>query len=36
MAIGSIIFNDIKSDKKNPVLIDSDLQKTFENFEESG
>jgi len=36
LAIGSIIFNDIKSDKKNPVAINSDLQKTFESFEESG
>jgi hypothetical protein len=35
MAIGSIIFNDIKSDKKNPVPINSNLQKTFESFEES-
>jgi len=36
MAIGSIIFNDIKSDKKNPVAISSDIQKTCETFEESG
>jgi len=36
MAIGSIIFNDIKSDKKNPVAISSDIQKTCEAFEESG
>ncbi len=36
MAIGSIIFNDIKQDKKNPVAISSDIQKTCEAFEESG
>jgi hypothetical protein len=36
MAIGSIIFNDIKSDKKNPVGISSDIKKTCETFEESG
>jgi len=35
LAIWSIIFNDIKSDKKNPVLISSDIQKTCQSFEES-
>lgn len=35
LAIWSIIFNDIKQDKKNPVSIYWDLQKTFEIFEES-
>ena len=36
LAIGSIIFNDIKSDKKNPVAISSNLEETFKMFEESG
>jgi len=35
LAIGSIIFNDIKQDKKNPVWISTDIQKTCESFEES-
>lgn len=35
LAIWSIIFNDIKSDKKNPVSISSDIKETCESFEEA-
>jgi len=36
LAIWSIIFNDIKSDKKNPVLISNDIKEACESFEEAG
>jgi arginine--tRNA ligase len=36
LAIGSIILNDIKQDKKNPVAISSDIQEACRTFEESG
>lgn len=35
IAIWSIIFNDIKQDKKNPVSIPSDIKKACVSFEES-
>jgi arginine--tRNA ligase len=36
LAIGSIILNDIKQDKKNPVAISSDIEEACRTFEESG
>jgi len=36
LAIWSIIFNDIKSDKKNPVFISDNINETCMSFEESG
>ena len=33
--VGSIVYNDIKKDKKGPVLIDKDLNKTIQKFEEA-
>lgn len=35
LAIWSIIFNDIRSDKKNPVLISTQIKETCESFEEA-
>lgn len=35
LAIWSIIFNDIKWDKKNPVLISSNIEEACQSFEES-
>ena len=35
LAIGSIVFNDIKKDKKTSVGISSDIDKTCKTFEES-
>ena len=34
--VGSIIYNDIKKDKKLPILISWDVQKAVRTFEESG
>ena len=36
LGIWSIIFNDIKKDKKTAVLMNSDIKKTCEIFEDSG
>lgn len=36
LAIWSIIFNDIKSDKKNPVSISNNIKEACESFEEAG
>lgn len=36
LAIGSVIFNDLKKDRKNNVELASDLQKVFEDFEKAG
>lgn len=36
IALWSIIFNDLKKDKKSPVLINNDIEKTCELFEQSG
>ncbi len=36
LAIGSIIFNDIKQDRRFPITLDRDLSRALKNFEESG
>ena len=36
MAIWWIIFNDLKSDKKNPISISNDIKETCESFQDSG
>lgn len=36
LGVGSIVFNDLKRDKKSPVGISNDTQKTIRAFEESG
>ncbi|MBF0981241.1 arginine--tRNA ligase [Candidatus Gracilibacteria bacterium] len=36
LAVGSIIFNDLKQDRRNPVPISSNIEEACKNFEDSG